>query len=214
MVHKIYFCEDPNSSSAKRVNMPCKLECLWVHNIDIGRGNGENDAVRLGDVFWDEISGLLLDICRLISNRYLPTVSIPVPSCHRMNYNNTFVKPGRSTSVKLRTCGEYILRLMGDRLIPLLLPAILAVSFSISRFTSWKSVNLRFGIWWNSAHSGCVATLAAVWGSEELSSPGTLISCRMSGLRVTIPLPRGRKSRPTIFSRTEDLPEDCEPTTT
>jgi hypothetical protein len=40
------------------------------------------------------------------------------------------------------------------------------------------------------------------------------MSCRISGLRVTIPLPRGRKSRPTIFSRTEDLPEDCEPTTT
>jgi hypothetical protein len=41
-----------------------------------------------------------------------------------------------------------------------------------------------------------------------------LMSWRMSGLRVTIPLPRGRKSRPTIFSRTDDFPEDCEPTTT
>ena len=29
-----------------------------------------------------------------------------------------------------------------------------------------------------------------------------------------MPLPRGRKSLPTMFSRTEDLPEDCEPTTT
>jgi len=96
---------------------------------------------------------------------------------------------------------------------PLLFPAILAVSFSISRLTSWNSVNLRLGIWWNSAHSGCVATAAAECASMS-SSVGTLMSWRMSGLRVTIPLPRGRKSRPTMFSRTEDLPEDWEPTTT
>lgn len=31
---------------------------------------------------------------------------------------------------------------------------------------------------------------------------------------MTIPDPRGRKSRPTIVSSTEDLPEDCDPTTT
>ena len=40
------------------------------------------------------------------------------------------------------------------------------------------------------------------------------MSWRMRGLRVTMPLPRGRKSRPTIFSSTEDFPEDWEPTTT
>ena len=34
------------------------------------------------------------------------------------------------------------------------------------------------------------------------------ISCKISGLLVTMPLPRGRKSRPTKFSRTDDLPED------
>jgi hypothetical protein len=127
---------------------------------------------------------------------------------------NTFVNPGRSTNVKLKTCGEYILRFIGDRLIPLLFPAILAVSFSISRFTSWNSVNLRFGIWWNSAHSSCVANAAAVCACVSSSSVGMLMSCRMSGLLVTIPLPRGRKSLPTIFSSTDDFPDDCEPTTT
>lgn len=40
------------------------------------------------------------------------------------------------------------------------------------------------------------------------------MSCRMRGLLVTMPLPRGRKSRPTIFSSTEDFPDDCDPTTT
>ena len=97
---------------------------------------------------------------------------------------------------------------------PLLFPAILAVSFSISRLTSWNSVNLRLGKWWNSAHSGCVATAADVCASGVSSSVGTLMSCRMRGRRVTIPLPRGRKSRPTMFSSTDDLPDDCEPTTT
>jgi hypothetical protein len=40
------------------------------------------------------------------------------------------------------------------------------------------------------------------------------MSWRMRGRRVTIPLPRGRKSLLTMFSRTDDFPEDCEPTTT
>ncbi len=56
------------------------------------------------------------------------------------------------------------------------------------------------------------------------------MSWRMRGLRVTIPVPRGRlghhvsekpqnflfatyKSLPTMFSRTELFPLDCEPTT-
>ncbi|KAH3665787.1 hypothetical protein OGAPHI_003975 [Ogataea philodendri] len=43
-----------------------------------------------------------------------------------------FVRPGKSTIVKLRTFGEYTFKLIGILLIPLFLPAILAVSFSIS----------------------------------------------------------------------------------
>lgn len=31
---------------------------------------------------------------------------------------------------------------------------------------------------------------------------------------MTMPLPRGRKSRPTMFSNTDDFPDDCDPTTT
>lgn len=40
------------------------------------------------------------------------------------------------------------------------------------------------------------------------------MSCSTRGLLVTIPLPRGKKSLPTIFSSTDDFPDDCEPTTT
>ena len=48
----------------------------------------------------------------------------------------------------------------------------------------------------------------------SFSASSTQCSCRMSGRRVHIPAPLGRKSRPTIASRTEDLPLDCPPTTT
>jgi len=41
----------------------------------------------------------------------------------------------------------------------------------------------------------------------SLSSLGMLTNCSSRGRRVTIPEPRGRKSRPTRFSRTELLPE-------
>lgn len=131
----------------------------------------------------------------------------------------TFVKPGRSTRVKFRTWGEKIFRLIGCRLIPLLFPAILAVSFSISCLTRAKSSNLRPGRWWNSAHSPWAATPAGGRGAGSASglasrSPGIFISCRINGRLVTIPLPLGKKSRPTIFSSTDDLPEDWEPTTT
>lgn len=73
--------------------------------------------------------------------------------------SGTFVKPGRSTRVKFRTWGEYIFRFIGCLLIPLLLPATRDVSLSISLLTSLKSVNFRFGMWWNSAHSDRRAAL-------------------------------------------------------
>ena len=41
----------------------------------------------------------------------------------------------------------------------------------------------------------------------------TRTNCRTSGQRVTIPLPRGRKSLPTMFSNTELFPLDWPPTT-
>ena len=44
---------------------------------------------------------------------------------------------------------------------------------------------------------------------DETHSPLRWISCMMSGTRVTMPAPRGRKSLPTIFSRTELFPLLC-----
>ena len=52
----------------------------------------------------------------------------------------TFVSPGRSTMVRLRTAWEKNLSDMGSGQTPLLLPAIRSVSRSISRRTSSQSV--------------------------------------------------------------------------
>lgn len=41
------------------------------------------------------------------------------------------------------------------------------------------------------------------------SSKGLCISCKTSGRRVTMPVPRGKKERPTKLSSTELLPELC-----
>ena len=43
----------------------------------------------------------------------------------------------------------------------------------------------------------------------SVSSFVTCISCRMRGLLVTMPVPRGRKSRPTRLSSTELFPALC-----
>ena len=50
--------------------------------------------------------------------------------------------------------------------------------------------------------------------ASAAAAAGCWTSWSTSGRRVTIPIPRGRKLRPTMFSRTELLPDDCAPMTT
>ena len=83
---------------------------------------------------------------------------------------------------------------MGLSMIFLLLPQTLSVKKSIVDLTSAKSVNFLFGTSSNFAHG---SIFSCEWFS--LSS---------SGLLVTTPSPLGRKSKPTIDSRTDDLPAD------
>lgn len=54
----------------------------------------------------------------------------------------TLVIPGKSTKVRFTTRVEKILRLIGSGQIPLLCPAILSVSLSISDLISLKSVKI------------------------------------------------------------------------
>jgi hypothetical protein len=84
--------------------MASKLQRLRIHDIDIGRGYCQYDAVGLGYIFGDEIPSLLFDVRRLISDRNLHVVSFE--TSEHENGEITFVNPGKSTSVKLKTCGE------------------------------------------------------------------------------------------------------------
>ena len=83
--------------------MPSQFQGLRIDQVNISRRDSENNAVGLRDVFGDEVSRLLLDIGRLVANGYLRLSG----ACYAARFcPRTFVRPGRSTSVKLRTCGE------------------------------------------------------------------------------------------------------------
>mmetsp|Transcript_10194 Transcript_10194/g.25273 ORF Transcript_10194/g.25273 Transcript_10194/m.25273 type:complete len:215 (+) Transcript_10194:1375-2019(+) len=114
----------------------------------------------------------------------------------------TRVTPGRSTSERSTTCGEKMRSRIGsaDTRFEPPFPSFRSVSASISWRISPKSVNFLSGRWRNSPHSA--------------SASATCTSCSSSGRLVTIPEPRGRKSRPTRLSSTEDLPQLWLPTTT
>lgn len=139
-------------------------------------------------------------------------------------------------------------KLIGAGEMPAFLPVLLSVSLTISSRILLKSWNFCPGMCRNSPHSSTLDSLSVVstfsaspcspldWG---LGVAVRLISWRMSGLRVTMPVPRGRlcltsqytyiypsvyflpaqqvkstyKSLPTMFSNTELLPLDCDPTT-
>ena len=79
----------------------------------------------------------------------------------------------------------------------LLLPHILSVRKSIVYLTSAKLVNFFPGTSSNLAHGSILST---EW--FNLSSKGLL---------VTTPSPLGKKSKPTIDSKTDDLPADYPP---
>ncbi len=61
-------------------------------------------------------------------------------------------------------------------------------------------------------HQGS-AGLHSRHSSHPIMTRASRLACRMSGRRVTMFEPRGKKSRPTSASSTEDLPLDWEPTT-
>mmetsp|Transcript_4795 Transcript_4795/g.30409 ORF Transcript_4795/g.30409 Transcript_4795/m.30409 type:complete len:225 (-) Transcript_4795:253-927(-) len=109
------------------------------------------------------------------------------------------VSPGMSTRVSVGTFFECTVNWMGSGETALLGPSDLLVSSSISSLTASKSWNTSPLRWRNSARS---------------FPPSVLMSWSTSGLRVTIPDPLGKKSRPTTLSRTLLFPLLCPPITT
>ena len=71
MVHKIQLGEDTNRPLAHGINMAGQLQRFRVDKINVGGRNGKDNTVWLGNVLSDKSAGLLLDIRRLVANRYL-----------------------------------------------------------------------------------------------------------------------------------------------
>ena len=71
VIHEVDFSEHPDRPSTHRIDISSQLQSFGIDDIHIGRRDGQDDTVGLGDILRDERPGLLLDIRRLISNRYL-----------------------------------------------------------------------------------------------------------------------------------------------
>lgn len=82
----------------------------------------------------------------------------------------------------------------------LFVPATLSVKISICSLTLSKSVNFLSGTSPNWPHGTRLGSCSCTNQSSK-------------GLRVTTPDPLGKKSIPTIDSKTEDFPDDCCPQT-
>jgi len=80
--------------------MPGQFERFRVHEIDVSRRYGEDNTVWFGDILGDQVASLLLDIGRLVANGNLAELEESPEKVPRLH---TLVKPGKSTSVKLRT---------------------------------------------------------------------------------------------------------------
>ena len=71
VIHEVDFGEHPDRPSTDGIDISSQLQRFGVDNVHIGGRDGQDDTVGFGDILRDERPGLLLDIRRLISNRYL-----------------------------------------------------------------------------------------------------------------------------------------------
>lgn len=151
--------------------------------------------------------GMTLRIIDISSSIYFYARSLVIFSIswvYEEPASGTFVIPGRSMRVRFGQVAETIVSVIGSSTIPLLVPAFSAVIDSMRFFTS----SLKF-----------VYILVSLkkYAYGRVSEFYLLIQCCrriINGTRVTTPVPRGRKSKPTIYSSNEDFPEDYEPKTT
>jgi hypothetical protein len=70
-VHEIDLGQDSNGPRSLRVDGSSELETVRVGQIGVGRSDGEDDGVWLGDELEKHVSNLLFDISRLVSDRDL-----------------------------------------------------------------------------------------------------------------------------------------------
>lgn len=175
--------------------------------------------VGLGDIVEDEVADLSLNVGRLVSDGDFGQAGQVDQSQVENVGREDFCAAGRESAFVLARSAAHVprnnlLRWIGNLEMPLLPPATRSVSFSISLRISPKSWYL-LSVCKNSPYScgtasptppgrvncGFVVDEEAGGGGGELRDGGVWTSWRTSGRRVTMPWPRGRKSRPTILCR-------------
>ena len=148
------------------------------------------------EVVISALAGTTQRMIVLESEMYLSTMPLVICSifsaCPAIGIR---VIPGKSISVRSGQVCEYTFRTMGLSTIPLLAPQTLSVRPSMFSLTFYMSKNFYPGI------------------SSEKIAHGFAFSFKWfrrssRGLLVHTPSPLGRKSRPTIVSKTEDFPAD------
>ena len=125
------------------------------------------------------------------------------------------VRPGRSTSERFGTCGEWIRRKIGSCDTPFCAPA---------RADVCDSIAARICASCGAVGSGHCSEIVSVGAQTPDVKPpnsariadgsGVWTSCSESGARVHICSPSGRMSAAMIPLSSDDLPLDCVPTTT
>lgn len=158
--------------------------------------------LRPSDVAISALAGITQRIIVLSSEQYRFAISVVILKTSICPAISILVIPGKSIIVKSGQSLEYTVSLIGSSTIPREDPATLLVSSMILWQTYEKSKYL-FPLSTSNTAYDFSFFLASRWTS--LSS---------SGLLVTTPDPLGKKSKPTIFSSNELLPEDCVPKTT
>lgn len=86
--------------------MASQFECFGVDNVDVGGRHGENDTVGFCNVFCDQVASLFFDITGLVTNGDLFARRLASAWQFGRKVDFTLVRPGKSTSVKLKTWDE------------------------------------------------------------------------------------------------------------
>lgn len=161
-VHQIQLCQDTNCSLAVGIHFASQFQAIRIGDICICRADGQDDTAKqkamyqekflarmcflsglrvwLGYVIKDKSSDLFLNVRRLVAWWKKKEIRQDKLRAY-FNYLpiGIFVRPGKSTKVRLRTFLEKTFRWIGSREMPLFSPATRSVSSMISCRTASKS---------------------------------------------------------------------------
>jgi hypothetical protein len=196
VVHKIELCEHTNGALSGGIDMTSELQRFRVDDVHVRGRDSQNNAVWLCNVLGDEVARLFFDVRGLISNGHLgQTWQIDQSQAQDVR-GVDFEVDGLSVDALVRACD------------PVGLVFNLPLDFlEIVESTARNVVELSPFILTSDRLGGVRDVDCVVFGFVGARG-GNVDELQTRGRLVTMPLPRGRKSRPTMFSRTEDFPED------